>query len=278
MVIACSSPHRRDALEVRHVRGRAAALAVRKQQGRAACGSRTRALEVAPGRRARRAPLSAWRSGAGRCNWAASALTPRSPSTTPTPAPTQACHWAIDELKATVPIWKKEFFEGGEVGRQLAAARQRARGAAKAAATSSAQEGSPLMAGLRQPHRAGHWEGRGRSSHVPDVPLPAVLTPAPPAPGTCIPPCRTTNRCRSGRRMRSGGQSSGGRGTKQSSGGRGGSRQRGDKPKAAPEAHAWLPAGTTPPACLLGSMCRTLLRARIPFCCLLPRVPDVTLV
>lgn len=28
----------------------------------------------------------------------------------------QACHWAIDELKATVPIWKKEFFEGGEVG------------------------------------------------------------------------------------------------------------------------------------------------------------------
>lgn len=33
----------------------------------------------------------------------------------------QACHWAIDELKATVPIWKKEFFEGGEVsvgGRQ----------------------------------------------------------------------------------------------------------------------------------------------------------------
>jgi MoaE-MoaD fusion protein len=26
----------------------------------------------------------------------------------------QACEWAIKELKRTVPIWKKEFFEGGE--------------------------------------------------------------------------------------------------------------------------------------------------------------------
>lgn len=26
-----------------------------------------------------------------------------------------ACQFAIDQLKATVPIWKKEFFEGGEV-------------------------------------------------------------------------------------------------------------------------------------------------------------------
>lgn len=25
----------------------------------------------------------------------------------------QAVAWAIDELKATVPIWKKEFFEDG---------------------------------------------------------------------------------------------------------------------------------------------------------------------
>ena len=24
-----------------------------------------------------------------------------------------ACRWAMDELKRTVPIWKKEFFEGG---------------------------------------------------------------------------------------------------------------------------------------------------------------------
>lgn len=30
----------------------------------------------------------------------------------------EACHWAIDELKATVPIWKKEFFEGGEVWKE----------------------------------------------------------------------------------------------------------------------------------------------------------------
>ncbi|PRW32679.1 Molybdopterin synthase catalytic subunit [Chlorella sorokiniana] len=30
----------------------------------------------------------------------------------------EACHWAIDELKATVPIWKKEFFQGGEVWKE----------------------------------------------------------------------------------------------------------------------------------------------------------------
>tara|TARA_B110000977_G_scaffold170550_1_gene221368 strand:- start:934 stop:1413 length:480 start_codon:yes stop_codon:yes gene_type:complete len=30
----------------------------------------------------------------------------------------QATHWCIDELKATVPIWKKEFFEGGEVWKE----------------------------------------------------------------------------------------------------------------------------------------------------------------
>ena len=27
----------------------------------------------------------------------------------------QACHWLIDELKAEVPIWKKEFFSDGSV-------------------------------------------------------------------------------------------------------------------------------------------------------------------
>jgi len=37
----------------------------------------------------------------------------------------QACHWAIDELKATVPIWKKEFFEGGEVWKENAESRAR---------------------------------------------------------------------------------------------------------------------------------------------------------
>jgi molybdopterin synthase catalytic subunit len=26
-----------------------------------------------------------------------------------------ACHYAIDKLKKVVPIWKKEFFEDGEV-------------------------------------------------------------------------------------------------------------------------------------------------------------------
>lgn len=32
----------------------------------------------------------------------------------------QACAWAIDELKATVPIWKKEYFVGGEVWKENA--------------------------------------------------------------------------------------------------------------------------------------------------------------
>ena len=27
----------------------------------------------------------------------------------------EACRFVIDQLKARVPIWKKEFFEGGEV-------------------------------------------------------------------------------------------------------------------------------------------------------------------
>jgi len=27
----------------------------------------------------------------------------------------EAVHWAIDELKATVPIWKKEFYEDGSI-------------------------------------------------------------------------------------------------------------------------------------------------------------------
>lgn len=32
----------------------------------------------------------------------------------------QACHWVIDELKATVPIWKKEFFADGSVWKENA--------------------------------------------------------------------------------------------------------------------------------------------------------------
>lgn len=38
----------------------------------------------------------------------------------------QACHWAIDELKATVPIWKKEHYEGGEIWKENAESRQQA--------------------------------------------------------------------------------------------------------------------------------------------------------
>jgi len=36
----------------------------------------------------------------------------------------EAVHWAIDELKASVPIWKKEFFEGGEVWKENAESRR----------------------------------------------------------------------------------------------------------------------------------------------------------
>jgi molybdopterin adenylyltransferase len=37
----------------------------------------------------------------------------------------ECCSWAIDELKATVPIWKKEFFEGGEVWKENQESRER---------------------------------------------------------------------------------------------------------------------------------------------------------
>uniref|UniRef100_A0A061RE70 Molybdopterin synthase catalytic subunit n=1 Tax=Tetraselmis sp. GSL018 TaxID=582737 RepID=A0A061RE70_9CHLO len=36
----------------------------------------------------------------------------------------EAVQWAIDELKATVPIWKKEYFEGGEVWKENAESRK----------------------------------------------------------------------------------------------------------------------------------------------------------
>lgn len=26
-----------------------------------------------------------------------------------------ACHWAVDRIKERLPVWKKEYFEGGEV-------------------------------------------------------------------------------------------------------------------------------------------------------------------
>jgi hypothetical protein len=62
------------------------------------------------------------------------------------PVGLQACHWAIDELKAAVPIWKKEIFQGGEVWKeneewrqQQAAARLAERGTAAAGAEDAAQ-------------------------------------------------------------------------------------------------------------------------------------------
>lgn len=41
----------------------------------------------------------------------------------------QAVSWAIDELKATVPIWKKEYFVGGGVWKENAEARRLIEGA-----------------------------------------------------------------------------------------------------------------------------------------------------
>ena len=35
----------------------------------------------------------------------------------------EAVHWAIDELKATVPIWKKEFFADGSTWKENAESR-----------------------------------------------------------------------------------------------------------------------------------------------------------
>lgn len=36
----------------------------------------------------------------------------------------EACHWLIDELKATVPIWKREFFRDGSVWKENAESRR----------------------------------------------------------------------------------------------------------------------------------------------------------
>lgn len=37
----------------------------------------------------------------------------------------ECCAWAIDELKATVPIWKKDYYEGGEIWKENAESRAR---------------------------------------------------------------------------------------------------------------------------------------------------------
>ncbi len=43
----------------------------------------------------------------------------------------EACEWAIKELKRTVPVWKKEFYEGGEVWVEGEGAPDESRGRAK---------------------------------------------------------------------------------------------------------------------------------------------------
>jgi molybdopterin synthase catalytic subunit len=42
----------------------------------------------------------------------------------------QAVHWAIDELKASVPIWKKEFFSDGSIWKENAESRLQLQAAA----------------------------------------------------------------------------------------------------------------------------------------------------
>ncbi|PSC68707.1 Molybdopterin synthase catalytic subunit [Micractinium conductrix] len=62
----------------------------------------------------------------------------------------EACHWAIDELKATVPIWKKEFFEGGEVWKEneeWRAEQRRLHDAAAAARAAGGAAGASAAAG-----------------------------------------------------------------------------------------------------------------------------------
>jgi molybdopterin synthase catalytic subunit len=46
----------------------------------------------------------------------------------------EAVHWAIDELKATVPIWKKEFFADGSTWKENAESRLHLQPARPAAA------------------------------------------------------------------------------------------------------------------------------------------------
>lgn len=64
-----------------------------------------------------RAILLGWRNSACKCSQSEA-----SRSLSPSPY-VQACAWAIDELKATVPIWKKEFLVGGEVWKENAESR-----------------------------------------------------------------------------------------------------------------------------------------------------------
>ena len=45
----------------------------------------------------------------------------------------QACRWVIDELKARVPIWKKEVYESGEVWKDNAESRTTANAVESAA-------------------------------------------------------------------------------------------------------------------------------------------------
>lgn len=37
----------------------------------------------------------------------------------------EACHWVIDEIKAHVPVWKKEYFTDGSTWKENAESRKK---------------------------------------------------------------------------------------------------------------------------------------------------------
>ena len=112
VVIAVSSAHRREALEVCPCQpvGRWGAVSMPVKTGpwRRWGGGEGEALAAA------RAPVGARKFWPLIVALAAEGVSG---------CGTQAVHWAIDELKATVPIWKKEFFTDGSVWKENAESR-----------------------------------------------------------------------------------------------------------------------------------------------------------
>jgi hypothetical protein len=105
VVIAVSSPHRQAALQVgnKGVADKLVGGGDVDHLWRVACGGV--ALHHAGSDRGRE-----------RCRMSPRPLLPR--------VLLQATQWAIDELKATVPVWKKEFFEDGSEWKENAESRR----------------------------------------------------------------------------------------------------------------------------------------------------------
>ena len=103
VIIAMSSAHRRDALEVRqHCRqplAQRCSSALSELLFQPCEGPCCSAMQIVP--------------ACSLCMYAASCCL------------LQACAWAIDELKATVPIWKREVYEDGSIWKENAESRER---------------------------------------------------------------------------------------------------------------------------------------------------------